>query len=383
MNRIFYACQGCLFTRLDENETSYLNGVQSIGVDNSWDTTTIFDCGRSQPKDVLYNSFNTSLNLERVVGNYSDPSISPKECVGPFLHHIFFKDNTKPINSKDAFFIKNFGTGITGNTSKDIKEFDLSILYQTDDGPILQSSRQLHKSVYKRCLLNSISYSINKEKVLESLSFQSRSVENFENQGSYQKTQVTLGEQYSGNKIRTLIRPRDIDRTNTVLPEILNSITDTNTFFDGIEVLGITEISTEATIEYGDILNEGVWKGSPVSNNLWTTLYVPIPTRTSIKFTARKGANINFLNTPEFTSGTVKKYKIRLAFKTRNYTNTSDDLFIIDCGEKNVIQSFNISGGSTSGDLLEYEMTFGGFNDFVTYFTPANSPTLLLFTERY
>jgi hypothetical protein len=167
------------------------------------------------------------------------------------------------------------------------------------------------------------------------------------------------------------------------LPEILNSITDTNTFFDGIEVLGITEISTEATIEYQEILDEGVWKGSPVSNNLWTTLHVPIPTRTSIKFTARKGANINFLNTPEFTSGTVKKYKIRLAFKTRNYTNTSDDLFIIDCGEKNVIQSFNISGGSTSGDLLEYEMTFSGFNDFVTYFTPANSPTLLLFTERY
>jgi hypothetical protein len=385
--RIFHACHGILVTRKDDDATFYLNGVQSVGWNKGFDTINILDNGRSQPIDTLYtNQQYSSISIERAVANYTPEA---DKCVGPFLHKIFFNDNHHPTNYKLGYFPKKFGMCVTGNKNHDIKQFDLTMLYQTDTGLKLENNgaRNLFRGIFNQCLISSFGYNIDRTNIRENIEFQYKSCK-VDTNSSYAKEQVTLGEIYDGNNIRNLIRPRDFDKAYSLLPDILTGITDTNTFVDGSEVFGITEISSSIQLSYNNILDEGKWNGyNDTDNNMWTSLQLPLNVETTIKFTARKGVAMSLYNRPEFSgvgAVTAKKYPIRLAFTTRNYSNSSDDLFIIDLGSKNVINSLDVTGGDASGGNIEYSMSFRNFsNDFVTYFTPKLSPIFLTQTERY
>lgn len=385
--RIFHACHGILITRKDLDTTFYLNGVQSVGWNKDFATINIPDSGRSQPLDTLYvNQQYSSINIDRVVSNYTNED---DKCTGPFLHKIFFGDNQHPTHYKQGYFPKKLGVSITGNKTHDIKQFDVTMLYQTDNFEILTNNagRNLFKGIFNQCILSSFGYTIDTNSITENIGFQYKSC-NIDTSSAYEKQEVTLGDIYDTNKIRKIIRPRDFDKTNSVLPDILTGVTDTNTFFDGSEIFGITEISSSVSLSYNNIVDEGVWAGyNNVDNNMFASLNMPIQIETTIKFTARKGLAMSLFNRPEFSGVggvTAKKYPIRLAFKSRNYLNNSDDLFIIELGSKNVITGLDVTGGDTSGNVVEYSMSFiNNSNDFFTYFTPVNSPIFLTQVERY
>lgn len=388
MNRIFHACQGVIVTSKNSipiPETFYLNGIQSIGVDKSWSTLAITDTGRAQPVDNIYlKQENGSITIDRIISNYTDET---DKCVGPFLHKIFFKNNTDPKNHKEGFFLKNNGIVSTGNIPTDIKEYDIQLLYQLDDDVKLTSTaeRAIFKGLFNQCLLNSISYNINQSGITESLGFEFKSLEVSTN-AQYDKSLVTLGETYDGSRIRRKINPRDFNQARSLFPSILENIVKNGTFFDSSEVFGITEISVSISMSYSQVSDEGRWGGSHIEedNNNLTYLNLPIEVSCNFKFTARKGLSLSLYNRPEFNNSYMEKYPIRLAFNSRNFLNSSNDLFIIDMGSKNVATSLEISGGSTSGDLVEYSMGFkNSSSDFITYFTPALSPIFLIPTERY
>lgn len=389
MSRLFYAAQGVIVTSKNSNpspETFYLNGVQSIGVDKSWSTLAIADIGRAQPVDNIYlKQESGSISIDRVISNYTDET---DKCVGPFLHKIFFKNNTNPTNYKEGFFLKNNGIVSTGNILTDIKEYDISLLYQQPNDIKLTNSpeRAIFKGLFNQCLLNSLSYNISQNEITESLGFEFKSLE-VSTDAEYEKSLVTLGDTYqSGSRIRKKINPRDFNKTQSLFPSILEDVVRNGTMFDGSEVFGITEISTSISMSYSQVSDEGRWGGTHIEedNNNLTFLSIPIEVSCNFKFTARKGLSLSLYNRPEFNNSYMEKYPIRLAFNSRNFLNSSNDLFIIDMGSKNVATSLEITGGSTSGDLVEYSMGFkNSSSDFVTYFTPAASPIFLIPTERY
>jgi hypothetical protein len=391
MDKIFYASMGCLITEHTTDKTFYLNGTQALSVDNNWNVITIPDTGKCQPINYLYDSsYGIDINIERVVGNYSDPTLA--RCTGPFLHKIFFENNTKPEDEKKAFFIKNLGLCKTGHKLTDLKEFSISVYHQKDNDVILENdpSRSIHKFIYDRCLLNSVSYSIDTKKITESLSFTGHSVQNKPSDAYYAKDLLVMNEPYNGsNHTNRLITPRDLSLQYSIFPEILNDVIKIGDYFDSKEVIGIKEVNINLGIEYQKINDEGNWDASLDTYNMLSSIYIPLNISFSVKFLCRKSSAFDFKNRPEFDPNespkqTVKKYQFRLAFKTKNFINTSDDLFIIDLGKKNVLNGISYSGGSTSGDLVECEMQFSNFSsDFITYFTPFNTPVLFNFNERY
>lgn len=386
-NRIFYACQGITVNPRNPSGEFYLNGVQSFGTDYNFGTTVLPDIGRSQKKDTLYNPISGTINLERFVSNYTTQT---DRCLGPFLHRILcyggspsFSQSNGPSTYRSKYLPKIWGNCITGNTSSDIREFDIKLILQKDNSTLLNSTpaNQIVALNFTKALLTNISYSISVTGGLrEGLGFQSKNIVLADS--TYTKTQISMpgtnGGQYS-----KLIRAVDLKNTLSSIPSDLNSIvTGDGLIVDGSSVYGITDISTELQLSYNKIIDEGRWLGcDDTNNNLWTTLLFPLVINTTFTINARRSFGDSILNTPnEFT-----KQKIKLVFECKNYDNTSGNYFIIDLGSSNYLSSFSENGGNTDGSIVSYTLTYqNSTNDFSTYFTTTPSSTVSdQTTERY
>jgi hypothetical protein len=146
--------------------------------------------------------------------------------------------------------------------------------------------------------------------------------------------------------------------------------------------IGITQISASVNLSYNRIIDEGRWLGNgDLRNNLWLALNVPLTVSCSIKFNASQGF-MNSINTsPElFTNRTI-----RLVFDTRFHNGTTANYFVIDLGTKNYLNNISVTGGSTSGDIVEYTIDYINTNgDFLTYFrNNTNFSSIAQTTEKY
>lgn len=379
--KIAYYCQGLTLTPSRPGSTYYLDGVQSVGSDYDLASTEVKDTGRSQSTRI-YLPTNNSLTVDRIISNFTDETT---RITGPLLHYIFSANSlysaaTGPTTYKLGYFPKLHGLSLTG-TSSDILQYDLELIYQ-EESTILDASRAISSLKFMNSLLTGISYSISTLGYLrEGTTFTGRNIEI--GSGAYTKSPITTGEFNDGKFIKT-IRAHHFDTTNSVFPSELLEVIDNNTFVDGQEVLGLTEISADLGVEYSRQGDQGKWLGSTTSSetNLWAVAQIPFPISCSFTFTARKSIDTAIKNRQDnFTN-----QPIRLVFKCHNHDGSPGNYFVINLGTKNYLESISITGGSTDGSLVEYIYKYvNSNNDFLTYFTNTGNFTAVdqSATEKY
>lgn len=379
--RISYNSQGLLVTPTRPGSTYYLNGVQSVGSDYELNSQPVPDAGRSQSSR-LYLPSSNSIAIERIMSNYTDETT---RITGPFLHYVFganslFPLSTGPATYQAGYLPKTHGVAITG-TVKDILEYDLELLYHQETD-ILKASTALSSLKFRRALLSELSYNIQTRGYLtENMQFNSKNTEI--GTGSYDKLAVYTGGFNAGKFIKT-IRAQNFSNSKSAFPAELLEVIDNNTFVDGKEVLGLTNISVNLGIDYSRQGDQGKWLGSTDSteSNLWAVAQIPFAIGCSFTFTARKSLDNAIRN----RQNNFAESQIRLVFECMNHDGTSGNHFVINLGKKNYLESISISGGSTGGDLVEYTYNYvNSNNDFLTYFTNVASFTAVdqLSTEKY
>lgn len=361
--------------------TYYLNGVQSIGSDYELGSMSIRDDGRSQANQRLYTPTSNSMTIDRIMSNYTNETT---RITGPLLHYIHTANSSYPQATGPASYRAGYlpslnGVSTTGSAS-DILQYDIELLYQQQND-ILNTSKAISSLKFRRALLTGVSYAISTGGYLrEGTTFSSKNIE--VGSGSYTKLPVTTGTTNAGKFIKT-IRSHHFNYANSALPTELLEVIDNNTFVDGKEITGLTEISTDVAFGYIQGGDQGKWLGSSDTTeaNLWTTAQFPFEISCSFTFTARKSIDTAIYNRPNNFS----ESSIRLVFDCMNYDGTSGNAFVINLGKKNYLQSISISGGSTSGDLVEYTYKYvNSNNDFLTYFNNVGNYTAAnQTTERY
>lgn len=306
------------------------------------------------------------------MSNYTDETT---RITGPFLHYVFGQNSlfplaTGPTSYGQGYLPKTHGMSITG-TSSDILEYDLELLYQHETD-ILKASKALSSLRFRRSLLSELSYSIQTQGYLtEGSTFTSKNVE--VGTGSYDKLAVYTGG-FNNSKFIKTIRSNNFSNTKSVFPPELLEVIDNNTFVDGSEVLGLTNVSVNLGIDYARQGDQGKWLGSTTSSeaNLWAVAQIPFTVGCSFTFTARKSLDNPIKNRPN----NFAESKIRLVFDCHNNDGSTGNNFVINLGKKNYLESISISGGSTDGSLVEYTYNYvNSNNDFLTYFTNVSSFT--------
>ena len=270
-DRVFYACMGVMwFARQKTDGTSgggtietqnmtWLNGVQSVGVDQSQARTTMLDVGRSQRKWGTYGKQEFTITIERVLTNKKQSSDLGIDS--------FFYNVDGSTSYEDTHILKSTNLGFSGFNNS-LRNYDIGLVYAPDQYKRLGSAVETGSTdqdkflatIYRCCLLTGISYSIPVDgPITETLTFVSH-VATQENTTPHSWDDVHKGG--ATDEIGDTIRRNDIDTTNSLLPKEVRRMFDLGTSENGIPILGLQNIDISATINYSDIMDVGQWRGS-------------------------------------------------------------------------------------------------------------------------
>jgi len=364
--RIFYACQAVLVKERNAAANSsatdgvFLTGVQSLGVNGDMPSASLIDIGRSQRKFHYYGQKNFEITIERRIDQnsnffyYVDPSDYTAGTSGYKTSHILYKDN---LHDK----------GFADNDGKSLRNYDITILYAPDkfryigsgnddpassdldgDGDIdsddLDPDRNKIISVtYKSCLLSNIEYNIGIDGVTESVTL-------FTKQFRFNKDLSTLSAYgidsdlpQSGDVLKRSdidILKQDVDRKSRLPQEVVSmfEVGNTESVYTGDDgtsrpkkIFGINSISISIGIDYNQMSDIGLWRGSEkdkeYEQNLYTLVNLPIQVTCSFTGVARRA-----LEYGEFI-----------------WTSSADDVFV-----RNTDTTFAASGAFDSSTGLSY-----------------------------
>lgn len=368
-DRIFYACQAVFFSCPKTGVTdNFLNGVQSISVRNTLDNIPINDNGRAQSIS-LYTEPQNEITIERVFSN---------------LDGILTNNYLTPANYSQGHILNpsNLGVACTGNPSTDLSEYSIKLAYSDPLSETAQGTA-LDIVTYYKALLTSLSYEFSVGSVFkESITF-SNKITNKEVSNAIPVTSLPI--YLGGTKTTNLevLRRSNFDLVNSVLPTSVNTIAKLGDFKSGQEIYGITSIKVDLSIDYERMKDTGKWRGSDVQSqvNLWTTVKLPLSISCSFTVTGRREYANSILNSDK----NFLPQRIVLVIKTMDPVTRAAKYKVVDLGTKNYLNSLEKSGGSTSGDNLEFTLQYKNTNnDFSTYDrSDTNINSLMQTTEIY
>ena len=388
--RVFYACMGVLVNqtgnrrgRLTQTgnqtpaDSTFLTGVQSVGVSSDNPSASLLDVGRFQRRYHYYGKQQFEITIDRVIdksdnffysidaSSYVASSTGYKQC------HILNPDN---IGCQ----------GQTDPNSKSLRNFDITILYGQDNQDLLDTSSALFQVTYRNCLVTSISYSMSiGEPIRESITLITRGATYNEVTATSSYTLPTSAQ--SGN----ILKYYDLDildsTTESTLPEEVermfkaqNSSGGTDTLGSPAkEILGLNSISIDTTIDYSEITDIGKWRGSDDQGeqNLWR--YVVLPVQVTASFTGtlrqplpRRSSPASYLPNTDTTFSkadgvdtTVPKdlwhqvdREIKIVAPAESLTPVQ--YFVWDLGKKNYLTNFSYDGGGTDGGNLDGTISY-------------------------
>jgi len=364
-DRIFFPCQGVYLTDAKAGLADhFLNGVQSLAINNTLATSFIRDVGKSQGSN-LNLSPAMELTIERVMSNINDLLFDPLD---------------PPTDYKTGFLLNsaNLGTIVTGNPATDLRQFDLKVVYGDPNNANLSgTSRDI--ITYNRCLLTNLTYTMDTGGPFkESYTFGTKIANKLANTTvPANNTPITL----SGN--REILMRQHFDVVNSILPTEVSSIANVGDSFMGSPVYRITSLKIEVNLNYSRKVDIGRWRGADVQSqlNMWTSVNLPIEITCTFEIDTTKAYVNSILNSDKnFTD-----QRIVAVLKSKNDTTGTIRYYVFDLGLKNRLTSLGYSGGSTSGERVSCSLSYkNSNNDFAIYTrTDTNIDQIKQNTESY
>ncbi len=396
-NRIFFGTQGLLLNVAKNplispsNKAEYfLYGVQSIGINTTQEVSTIKDIGKSQRFDDIYLEPNNEITLERILSNQDRLWL---ELGSQFLYNA----NGAGLTYKNSYLLHPdiFSTSISAwldadkNTVrlKNMPEYNLSLITTDEDTTVLTKEILTGATgatginsqgviYFPGCLVSSINYDLSAEDFFrESISLT--------NKIRYQKSSVfhvsNLRNPNNPNDTPQLLRRKNIYNNLSIYPYTVKQLTDFNKIVNNQEVFSITSINIELNLSYIRTKDVGTWHqfvGGGVNptddqdkTNWFTSLSVPVEVNCTFTITAKNTEVFNVQNIiTNFVESSETGSNQKICIVAVIPYNNQFKFFIWNLGAKNKLISFNKTGGSTDGGLVEYEVTYRNTNnDFVTY----------------
>ena len=349
-NRIFYACQAVLVNRQggaatgqfgrntleDDYSTApttgfLLEGVQSVGVSQERESTSLQDVGRFQRMYHYFGKQLFTINIERVISDQTS-----------FFYEIASSDyaaGEEGYRTSHILHENNIGTtGTLNNNNKVLRNYDITLLYSSDnfrgvgaaihldadpsteDPDEFPDAKSLDSITYRSCVVTNISYSIGIDgSVTESITLLSRMATR--NDEVDVTAYVNLPEGWitdnprvpqSGSTLKKqdfMILPPVLspDSYESILPyEVLKMFSSvdkndnhqfaasydpiTNSMVDK-RILGLQSIEIDIGINYNEINDIGMWRGSvpnqaiPEEGFSITNDFVELPIQVTVSFT--------------------------------------------------------------------------------------------------
>ena len=380
-DRVFYACQAVLFkTRTttksggEDNPTSnsFLRGVQSVGINSSFDRSTYIDIGRFQREYGSYGKPVFEINIERVVGG-NEPVFYTPAGIGTY---------------EAAHILTNGNIGCDG-FSDSLRSYDLTIVYGSDakstmDGG-LSSSDVFMSTTYRCCLLTSVRYAISVDgTVKESLSFVSHVATQDSQSSGFSNLPASDPSAYPQEG--AVLQKHHIDLTTadtSILPKEVKKMFDLGTTKDNVKIFGLQQIELGIDLSYSEIMNNGHWDGSDggikrAEQNLHRQVELPIGVTASFTGIARAqyrgdidpGRQIFENRDGIFSKGTdteptvpsetpnVYKADSEIRIVGQNPSPSSTNPICWHLGQRNYLTNIDYSGGDVGGGNVEVTLSY-------------------------
>lgn len=418
-DRVFWACEA-VFIRSRNSTTSggtdspngdFLYGVQSIGIDYNHDVTTLQDTGRFQRRYTTFGKPNFTINIERVIsGNHRRKNEDGTTTLLSGGESDFFYQSASPSYEAGHLLHEN-NIGACG-LSTGLRNYDITLVYASDDvepagGLAAANIRQA--TIYRCCLLTSISYSLDiNGQLTETLSFTTHFAENTATSGYTFSTpnDDSDGDGIDDYRTGSSLKRKDFDFEYTELPEQVKRMFKLENEVDDIEVYGIQSFDVTLDITYSDPMDVGKWRGSVgdiAEQNLFRQVELPIAVSASFTGIARSQyrngiyggsqtwniTDQNFTGMDGLENGGIEKYytdeplNIVLG-KDENEDNINDKFWQIDLGNRNYLTDISFSGGDTGGSNVEATLSFqNDFADFHIFSNIASVHTDIIASQIY
>lgn len=403
-DRIFWVCQAVFLVQRnteaesEPTESTYLTGVQSIGISSSPEARVLTDVGRMQRKFIQYNQTTYEITLERKIDKSSN-----------FFYNVASGQYNSYANSH-ILNANNLGfQGLKNSQSKCLRNFDITILYRPDrfknfsdtiTTPITDNDNNDVISVtYKNCLITNISYSISIDGgISESISLITNNMRYNDDISTRTSYTIPSFPQYAD-----ILKGEDIDFLNPTTQSLLPK--EVEFFFNlGLSgatgqtlnnkiMLGIQSIDISVGIDYSSLTDVGAWRGSEdgkeYEQNRWKYINLPIDITCSFKGIARQSMpfskfldnslqdirNVDNIFTKSLGDKTSTQWQeadreIRIV-AVKNISGTNN-YFVWDLGSSNYLTELNYSGGDAGGGNVETTISYkNNFNEAV--FTKTTS----------
>jgi hypothetical protein len=371
-NRIFYGSLAVFLNSISKNSsiTNYfLSGVQSIGIDTGMEMANISNVGKTQLYDSLRLPPNNEITIERVLSN--------KDIFWAELGSNFLCNTARnSLTYANTFFLKPeiFGSSINGwdvgqannVKAKNIPEYDLTLV-ATDETSLLgevsgNSGTAQDIISMPKCLLTNLSYNLDVSGFFTENISLSNKIKTKQASNSFNLDSLTIDNPINDPII---LKRGSVYNHFCVLPESIKALTDFNNFFNGQEIFGIKNIKIDLSLEYMDYLTTGqIQQGDKV--NWHKTLALPVGVTCSFTISARRLPQVDI---DPVNSDFITNHNERICIVAGiPLPSGQTKFFIWNLGNKNKMISFNQTGGSADGSIVEYEISYqNNNNDFLTY----------------
>lgn len=368
MNKLYYGCIGVFISNNALLSNTFVNGVQSVGLEHNFDYSLNPSIGKSQISAQGLKPSN-EISIERIWAN---------------LENVIIPTNQYPTTYAEGYLLSsnNLGYSARGNSATDLLQFDIMLVYADETQPYITGTA-LDVMVYKKSLLKGINYQFGVEgSFKENLTFSNQMVSD---EVSNAIPANTLPYFMGGikNSNYEILNRKNFDNSSSIIPTEISSITSFSGAKDGKNIIGITKIEVDVGINYTVPPDNGKWRGSDntAELNYWTTISLPISVTTKFTINAGRSLQQSIINSDKnFTN-----QRIVLVIRTINTVDRTPLYKIVDLGNKNRLKSLSVTGGSTDGSIVEYTFTYENYNnDFSVYFRPdTNFNVAQQTTEEY
>ena len=386
-DRIFYACQA-VYTNSryttqsggtdPATDCEYLKGVQSVGVSKESSRETYLDIGRFQREYGSYGKTTFSITISRVIHKAGD----------------FFFNVSGQTAYEDAHILNDTnGIGHTG-IDNNLKNYDILLLYTLDTknrvnsgltSPSDSTAGRASAVIYRCCLLTNISYSIPVQgPVTENLTFTTNFYEQLTDDRLIQYPISDLDSEET-------VKRQDIVTSSCVFPAEVTRMFDLSNSLQDVPILGLQNIDIECNINYQDLTDIGMWRGSANSSsttpttgldetggdiaeqNIFKVVQLPVEVSCTFQGILRDQYDLN-------ASAAMGDYNVSDVYHTKaDGGETPGDhvdiyradreikiiaeadganLFQWHLGAKNYLTSLDVSGGDAGGGNVEGTVSF-------------------------
>lgn len=377
-NRIHFPCEGVYISEVKSGLVDhFLNGLQSVGLNHSFNTTTIPDTGKSQR--LIQSLFpENQITIERVASSIND---------------LVFDPTSTPTDYASGHILNNTNMGciVTGSPSTDLKQYDIKIVYGDPNASSLSGTAR-DIITCQKCLLTNLNYSFSVNGAFKERYTFSNKIATIQNNVPVpaNNTPITLN-------ASQIFSRRHFDKVNTVLPiEVYNVSNDVynnggNTYMnssgytyisnpdylDSDIVLRLSNIEIDVNINHVKNADNGRRRGADVQSqvNYWTSVSLPLDITSSFEITTTKAYGESILNSDK----NFDHQRIVIILKLDN------GYYIYDLGVKNKLTNIEYTGGSTNGELVKCRLSYKNTNNDFSYYmrSDLNIDEIKQTTESY